>query len=507
MPDIERYVDEHEPDIITLTEVKPKNCKVPLQETELRIEGYHPPVHNLDAEGRGICIYVSSQFGLELLKIDDENSLNFNESVWVKVIVDNRKTIVLGCVYRSPSSGNDNNRGLEKLLRHISDMNFHDLIIVGDFNYPDIDWENCVADRENSDSDLFAECVKDCFLIQHVDEPTRYRGNQRPSILDLVMTNEENVISDLQYHAPFGNSDHCCLAFEYKCIAETKSTKTKKYKYDKGDYVGMRENLSSIDWTEELKDQTTQEAWDIFSGILDTAMQTHIPTHTGGGIRKLKRQSYMDKQGMRLAKAKQRAWKRFTDTEDPHDYQKYCTARNKLRSYTRELRKNFEEELARDVKVNPKAFWKYASSKLTVKSGVSDLKDSEGNLHGDDSSKAEILNEFFCSVFTKEDVTHIPDLDDRSEGHELLETLISEEMIMRHLQKLKISKSSGPDSFHPRVLKEVAEAITPHSTSYSERVWILDNCHPSGSKDKLHRYLRKGIGVHQATIDQSVLRQ
>lgn len=460
MADVEQCKEEHSPDIMAFTEIKPKNYKVPLQEAELAIEGYHSPIHNLDNEGRGICIYVSTQFGVEVFKTSDD-SLNCKESVWVKVKIDSKKTILLGCVYRSPSSDCDNNRRLESLLRHIADYNFHDLIIVGDFNYPNIDWENSVVtDNENSEGDQFLECLKDCFLIQHVDRPTRYRGDQKPSILDLVLTNEENVIKNMQYCAPLGNSDHCALVFEYKCIAESVSTKTKKYRYDKGNYDDMRANLADVDWTKTLDEKDTQKAWDHFSDILEDEMQRHIPTHTGDRKRKMKRQSYMDKQGMKLMKAKQRAWKHYTTTEDSYDYRKYCTARNKLRSYTRELRQNFEEALAREVKTNPKAFWRYTKTKLTVKSGVGDLKDDEGEVQAEDSAKADILNKFFCSVFTKENINNIPDLEDRSKGSELNDVQITEEIIAKHLQKLKISKSAGPDGFHPRVLKEVAPSIT-----------------------------------------------
>ena len=67
-------------------------------------------------------------------------------------------------------------------------------------------------------------------------------------------------------------------------------------------------------------------------------------------------------------------------------------AKYKLQSYTRNLRQSFEEALAREAKTNPKAFWKYTKTKLTVKSGVGDLKDSDGNMHTDDCEKAEVLN-------------------------------------------------------------------------------------------------------------------
>ena len=120
----------------------------------------------------------------------------------------------------------------------------------------------------------------------------------------------------------------------------------------------------------------------------------------------------MDKQGLKIVKQKNKVWQKYLTTHDLKDYKEYCKIRNSLREYTRELRRNFEESIADEIKENPKAFWKYTKSKTTVRSGVSDLKDKEGVMHSDDSAKSEILNEFFCSVFKREDTTFIPELEE-----------------------------------------------------------------------------------------------
>ena len=66
----------------------------------------------------------------------------------------------------------------------------------------------------------FIECLRDAFLIQHVREPTRSRPGQRPSILDLVLTNEEQMVSNLTYLSLQGKSDHAVLTFEFNCYIE-----------------------------------------------------------------------------------------------------------------------------------------------------------------------------------------------------------------------------------------------------------------------------------------------
>ena len=66
-----------------------------------------------------------------------------------------------------------------------------------------------------------------------------------------------------------------------------------------------------------------------------------------------------------------------------------------------------------DIKKNPKCFWKYVREKTKTKSGISSLKLPDGTTAETDQAKAEALNNFFSSVFTREDLSTIPTLPDR----------------------------------------------------------------------------------------------
>jgi hypothetical protein len=50
--------------------------------------------------------------------------------------------------------------------------------------------------------------VRDTYLSQHVTKETRFRGDNQPSLLDLIFTNEEGMIDTIEHNAPLGNSDH-----------------------------------------------------------------------------------------------------------------------------------------------------------------------------------------------------------------------------------------------------------------------------------------------------------
>ncbi|PJG57315.1 hypothetical protein [Aeromonas cavernicola] len=72
------------------------------------------------------------------------------------------------------------------------------------------------------------------------------------------------------------------------------------------------------------------------------------------------------------------------------------------------------------------------------------------------------LNNYFGSVFTKEDKNNLPEIVRNrrySEMEEMREIHVSREVVLGKLKGLKADKSPEPDGLHPRVLKEVAQEI------------------------------------------------
>ncbi len=69
-----------------------------------------------------------------------------------------------------------------------------------DYNFRRIDWEGVVGDLESED---FLRIFQDNFLKQVVTESTRC-----DNILDLVLTNNENMISEVDVGSQFVSSDH-----------------------------------------------------------------------------------------------------------------------------------------------------------------------------------------------------------------------------------------------------------------------------------------------------------
>lgn len=80
------------------------------------------------------------------------------------------------------------------------------LVLLADFNYPNIHWKSSTASCKQSRTLL--ERVEDSFLVQVVESLTR--GNM---LLDLFLTNTEDFIVEIKTGRRLGCSDHALVQF------------------------------------------------------------------------------------------------------------------------------------------------------------------------------------------------------------------------------------------------------------------------------------------------------
>ena len=111
---------------------------------------------------------------------------------------------------------------------------------------------------------------------------------------------------------------------------------------------------------------------------------------------------------------------------------------------------------------NLKRFWSFIKSKKCDNSGVAPPK-RDGVAHSDSQVKANILNDQFSSVFTKEETSTIPSLG-HSTHPDLARITVSEERVQKLLGGLEIHSAAGPDDIPARLLKECASELAPALT-------------------------------------------
>ena len=122
-------------------------------------------------------------------------SLFSEESTWCEVNLRGGDKLLLGSVYRSPNSSSTNNCNLLQMFEEIEKIAPSHLVIMGGYDYKEINW-----DGRTCHSGLLSDPYKPLDKVttlgrtHHITISTRHRQGQQPSLLDLILSNEENIM-------------------------------------------------------------------------------------------------------------------------------------------------------------------------------------------------------------------------------------------------------------------------------------------------------------------------
>ena len=260
--------------MIALQEVRPKNCRFERLLAEYSVDGYEILEKNvIDAkEGRGLLLYVRNDVPYSEITMKQE----YCEYMTIE-IKGKEDTLVITSVYRSPNADSTGNDNLLKLLHEINEYRAKHKLIIGDFNLPNINWERCTTTTGSNSFEFgFIETVRDCFMTQHVKEVTRLKGETRGIILDLIISNEEEMVNDIRVESPIGRSDHAYIAFTCDIGIEERTQRKTVYLYEKADYELMRQKLN-INWKEYLGEGNIEDKWRRFLEKLNEVIKECVP--------------------------------------------------------------------------------------------------------------------------------------------------------------------------------------------------------------------------------------
>ena len=127
----------------------------------------------------------------------------------------------------------------------------------------------------------------------------------------------------------------------------------------------------------------------------------------------------------------------------------YIEARRQVERIEKQEKRNNDLSIARICKHNPKRFYSYINQRRIVRDNMEPLKTLEGIVITTDNDMANTISNYFCSVFTIEQLNNVPQLG-QYEGNIVDTFNFSTEEVQEMLQHLNIYKSTGPDMLHPR---------------------------------------------------------
>ena len=117
-----------------------------------------------------------------------------------------------------------------------------------------------------------------------------------------------------------------------------------------------------------------------------------------------------------------------------------------------------EKNLANAKEMSTKTFANYMKSKSKTKNGIGPLKSSSRALITDEKDMAEMLNKFFATVFTKEDISNIPVRESETEIR-LENVTFTTSKIREKIRGLKTNSAPGPNGISVKLLQTAREEL------------------------------------------------
>ena len=455
--EISGLIDEQKPHVLALTEFGAGST---VTDGELGIDSYTlyrgDHFSGSGGLGKGVAVYMNNSLNHSACpRFKDEG---FDCSCWVTVKLSNNKTLLIGVVYRSPNSCNDNNERLLAMLRRAATVRCDYLTICGDFNLPKINWnEKQCLDSDGSYSQAFLEVIEEMDLFQHATEPTRFRGVQQ-SCLDLVFSNEEDMIDEVGELPPIGKSDHVCQRWELK-VSEVifRNTAILRRNFKRANWDAIRNDLQE----HKAEDNDSPSIMnDKLVALLNDSKARNVPLCRPKSIKY--RLPWMKNAGIRRQRAaKWKSWKTFKKTGLLKDYDAYKFERNRLNDMIRGAKEKYEQRLIGDMKENPNLYHGHCRRSLKTKQGVSNVVDGAGRLTETEEEAATALNDYYHRSFTNDvpgrEIPEFPVLTQEK----LEDVVFSVEKVEEVLTEVNPNKAAGPDEVEGRLLKECAKEMAP----------------------------------------------
>lgn len=395
------------------------------------------------------------------------------------------------CLYIPPKHTREAVAPLDDLLSFmISNFPGSNLLVVGDFNFPDIDWCNLQVRSGSSQKYLhrnFLNCILSNDLDQIITEPTHQLGNT----LDLVMTNQSDFIFDYRVINP-GISDHFMIEFCVAADFKTSHEQTSFIKlYNKADFTAISDLL--VDALSDIENAIDNKAdinsvWQIFETTINLAVLKYVPKCIPKK-RDCKEPMWFNNTARRAVKQQRKLYDKSKRTGLKEDHAKYKqTRRNNKKSFRKMEQDYYNRVLFEPLeRGDSKPFYSFYKRKSGNNSqSTATFKNKSA------FQSSEIFNEYFQGVFSKDDSSPVPQAKLPADKCPIQ---ISNDGVLKLLKGLKRGKAPGPDNLRkedlcldPVVTSKILASIFQYSLDIGKLpdIWKVANVvpvHKKGSRE------------------------
>ena len=400
-----------------------------------------------DVRGGGVMVFYKDGLNINDIVLQSPNIGQFYELLCFDLYIDNN--FVRFIVVYLPPLQSDNaivTTSLCNLLKSLILLNVP-TYILGDFNFPSIDWRTPSCSGSSSHR-LFLDFCTTNSLTQCVDYPTHDKRNT----LDILLCNESanSLLINHFSSAPPWFTDHFLISVKL-ALNNNNLTNSNSYFYPdfkRGNYDLISDLLLNANWDFCYSQQSdVQTIYDRFISILKETIEIHIPLKINcfkpksqpKNIRNLLRQKHIIYRKMRDDRSYKSAYK--------HASKEYDLAVNQWRD-------KVESNLCDNP--NSNKLYKFLNNKLKSTSVIPPLRNDSKDLVFDDLEKANLFNSSFQNFFTSDNNSSISTI---SPTNQMLPFKILPCDISKAARKMKGKLSRTPEGIPTYFITKVINAL------------------------------------------------
>ena len=226
------------------------------------------------------------------------------EIVWTKLRLKNSKDLLV-CFFYMPHRNMTSVKNLNESVKKITETtsNKH-IIVAGDFNCPNINWDTLSVERGAPDREVQQALID--FSIEHGLQQMQRQPTRDNNLLDLIFTTNPSLVK-ASSSVP-GISDHAMVVTDIDIIPNyVKQKPHKVYQYSKASWDVINTDLGNLH-TEliNLEKQDIDSLWEHVKKHIFGVIEKHIPSKLSKKRKSLPLFSHKLK---RLVKKKARLYK------------------------------------------------------------------------------------------------------------------------------------------------------------------------------------------------------
>ncbi|XP_072014831.1 uncharacterized protein [Amphiura filiformis] len=423
-------------DILCLSETR---LSVKIDCNEIAINGYTIYRNDRTRRGGGVAIYVSNDLQ-SVYKPDFES--DSIESVWTEIQLPKTKSVIIGSVYRPPSSKVGYMVSLKSHLSHVVDNSGNsDLVVTGDFN----------LDLLKPEKAKVANQLCQQFGWHNViNTPTRIT-EKSVSCLDLIMVSNQNKLFTFGNIAT-GLSDHNLVYMSYKaCPIKSKPKIIKTRTYRKFDIDSFQQDLDKINWRNLYSSRDPEVAWSIFKDNFIQVADRHAPKveiRIKGNL-----PPWFNKDILSLSNDRDFSKRIAQRSGKSSDWDVYRNKKNE----TNNVIKNAKKSVLQQIQLS--------RANMMTRESVNEVVVNGKNIN-DPKTVANAFNVFFTEIGNK-----LAQNFENGDGDDVCKSVdystvpfkfkeIDEDFILKQLSSLQSGKATGIDDISSRLLKAGANKIS-----------------------------------------------